>query len=377
MIQVDFQQDKNPIVAEWHAFWTCYGCLRLIIGSIIRDNGLHLRQKPDHKVNGMVVGIKCLEDAVHDGTLSKGKKWTEVFLTINPSELLRFLGMLQGGEKWNELAFASVGDFAYFICSKNRFFDIGKTERYQQDYEDEITRYRDSEKYYQFFKFWAMEYLPENKAMLKSSELAHLSRVEIEEEVANFFSGARDEIIDKIRIGRSEYEPKRFWKTLELRLRTAVEPEVVRKYDSEHPMQYWLHTVKLCGKHLLRPFLICTGESFPELTVHGSFSCLAEASDRLPKEVQAKLSGFVNDRISRVTRRIKEDMAYYTADDAKSKFSRPPELETWTAAKYDQLLQSCVDNRLQLEEEQRVIDKVNFEAHKRRKEYKALQQQTK
>lgn len=372
IIQVDFQQEKSPIVAEWHAFWTCYGCLRPILGYILRDAGLHLRQKPDNKINGVVVAIECLENAVRDGTLNAGKKWTEVLLTVDPSEFLRFLGMLQDGQKWDELAFASKEDLAYFICSKNRFFDADKTERYQSDYEAEITRFRDSDKYYEFFKYWVMEYLPENQDMLKSGELAHLSRTEIEKKVMNFFIDAGIEIEEKILVGRIEYEPRRFRKSLEAQLRTLTAPEVLQKYDSEHRMQYLLYCVK---KRVPQPILklINMDKGFPQSCTHHTSPCLEKASDRLSDDVRTKLNGLINVRVSRVMRRVEEDMNYFTG----AMVPVAPDYDLWTAAKYDQLLQLSIENRVQLEEEQRVKDKINFEAHKRRKEFMALQSQTK
>lgn len=340
-VQVDLLQLRDPILAEWRAYYTSYGCLRPIMAAILCEYGLLLQARPDNPHDGLVLRIECLEKAVDGGYLliKGGKKWCDVHLTADPSALLRFTGLLAEGEKWYDLRLKGRDDLAALICTSH-FFNPAKLQHYQEHYQDETTRYRDSHKYYDFFRYWAMEYVPARQSILSPGDLASLSRPEVEVEVCRFFSNAGPRIEAKRLTGKSLYEPKKFWMDFDRQLRLLIEAEVVHELDIKRHgrLGTLLWTSCMWLKAKLR------------LKVTGSQAICLSVEDQNKSKVLAST------RISRVVRRVKAVTVKHDVGTTSPATSHPLKFLLWTTGQYDLLLTSCVQDRRRLEQEQREID---------------------
>lgn len=207
-IKVDIQQYKDPLVTEWNAYWTSYGCMRPIMKAVLRDFGLRHRLRPEHRFDCLVLRPQDLEEAVEQNYLmvKGGKNWCDIPLTLDPTELMRVVGMLDADQKWTDLKFENMEDMEALICFKNRFFDLERLPAYIAQYTEEFNQYANqsaAEKYLSVFHFWTHCYIPMNKDSLKPGDLAHLSPSEVQEEVCRFFSSRAQEIETKIKTAKS------------------------------------------------------------------------------------------------------------------------------------------------------------------------------
>lgn len=343
-IQVDLNQHKDPMLTEWAAFYTSFGSLRPILSAIFCGYGLHQQLRPSNKYDGLVLRIESLERAVEERylTVKEGKKWCDVHITTDPSQVLRFAGMLGEGERWYDLAFKTQDDLAAFICTC-RFFDPARLQFYQDRYHDESQRYRDADKYYQFFKYWAIEYVPPRLETIKPGSCACLSRTEVELEVVHFFSDRRVEIENKIRAGKALYEPRKFWMTIESQLRLLIAPEVTSELNFKRYGR--LATGLWSAWGWLKSVVYREAAGMPG-------ACISA-------EDQSKLKGMVSTRVGRIIRLVKARTVNFVVErysHDQDAAEVPREYELWAAGAYDQLRGECIQNREMLENAQKDID---------------------
>ncbi|KAJ0106911.1 hypothetical protein J7T55_014987 [Diaporthe amygdali] len=353
VIQVDVQQYKDPMVAEWNAYWISYGCMRPIMKAILRDHGLRHQLRPEHNYDGLILRPHDIEEAVEQGYLmvKGGKKWCDIPLSLDPTELLRFAGMLSIDQKWSDLKFENAEQMSALICAKNHFFDPDKLQLYVSQYEEEYRKYREqepAEKYLSMFKYLVKDYVPSHQESLKPGLLARLSPSEVQKEVRSFFSYRAQEIEIKVKSAKSLYEPKRFWVNLTSQLRLEIQPEVVsdvniRRYGKIGTL-LWFASTGLKSLLLRNPSLLEALVMTP-----------------LSADDNARLKGLVNTRISYVVRRIKSKTVNYDASKLLGMNTATVlEYDLWEAGDYDKLLNLCVGNREVLEQEQKDIDVKNY-----------------
>lgn len=344
-IQIDIQQYSDPLSAEWAAYWTSFGNLRPIMNTILREFGILHQVRPDHKHNGLVLRPMCLEDAIDQGHyyVKGGKKACDVLLTSDPSAVLRFAGMLEDNQKWYDLHFETPDELAVHICTKNRFFDPDRLQKYQDQFRDETRRYRNPDKYYSFFDYLVNSFIPSCQEVLRSQKPVTFTRAAAESEACRFFPEARTAVEAKIHEAKAKYEPKMFWKALERELRLVILPEVVEELNTKRYGSFgtWLRGSCLWLKDAM----------WNSNTENLQATCISA-------EDQGNLGGLVSKRVSCVVRCVKGRTVGF--DPRYAEAPTPYEYELWEDADYEQLLPFCLRHRRILEQDQSEQDAIQY-----------------
>lgn len=332
-IQVAIQQHMDPVAAEWTAYWTSYGNLGPVMDAILRQYGIFHQIKPEDKHHGLVLRPLFLEEVVRRKLyhVEGGKQANDTLLTSDPSDVLRFCGMLDGDQKWSDLHFDTPRELALYICRTNRFFNVNEGEKYREVYYDEIQRCQNPEKLdYFFFGYFVNEFLPSEKCKVRET----FTRGEVETEARAFFPDADGVVKMKIRDAKAKFEPEIFWQALEIELIIRLLPETVLKLNMQRYGAF--------GMWWRGELLLLWNENL-DLDTY----CIA-AEDR------RNLRDIISQRISCIFRCIKRRTAGFDARYAEAPV--PFEYEYWEKGDYQRLFRFCVDRRHDLENDQKAED---------------------
>lgn len=336
-IQVAIQQHTNPVAAEWAAYWISYGNLGSVMDAILRQYGMFHHRQPEDKDHGLFLRPQFLEEVVKRRLyhVEGGKKAIDILLTSDPSDVLRFCGMLDGDQKWSDLHFDTPRELALYICKTNRFFKISQGEKYREVYNDEIQRCQDTEELdNSFLGYFVNEFLPSFQKAEGIKVLNTYTRGEAETAARAFFPAAGAVVKMKIHDARAKFEPEIFWTALKIELIIRLLPGTVLKLNMQ---RYGAFGMWLRGElHMLW---------YGDLDL--DTYCIAD-------EDQRNLNGIVSQRIDRIFRCIKRRTRGFDASYAAAPI--PFEYKCWEEGDFQSLFRFCADHHQDLEDDQKEED---------------------
>lgn len=334
-ILVEIHQHEDPLHAEWTGYSYSFGNLRLVTDAILRGHGIHHQVQPDDKYCGLVLRPTYLEDVITRGLykVEGGVETCDVLLTSDPSAVLRFVGMIEGDEKWYELSFENQEQLADAICRKNRFFDPDNLRSYQIQYDGTIVGWPKASKYFKFFKYFVQSFVPSRQDDLRDRTYKKFTREEAENEARNFFPEADEEVKVKIREARAVFAPKMFWTALETHLIFLILPEVAYESNMKR-INSWF---SLWGLFL---FLM---DIFRVWMMNNEVK-----GECIGAEDQDNLEYLVTKRVKHVIRCVKGRTVNFL-DSHESDTPIPYEYRLWEAGRYEVLLAWCIKHRHEIE----------------------------
>jgi hypothetical protein len=213
-VQVDVHICSTIERLQWMLFKHAHGDLWSILGAMIRPFGLTVDEV------GLFIRIPEIEEL--------NKKEAKVLLSLDPAEVLSFLGLKNDDKKWEE-PFASDEDVFEYATTCRLFFV--KPEKPDDDddaaaapdatntggeIEADKRRLKSNDRrrmtYRPLFRKWIEEYLPARRAAGRLPSLAPPTRAEVQQQAFDYFPGVEAVCLARLREWHVKRQRETLWK---------------------------------------------------------------------------------------------------------------------------------------------------------------------